>query len=141
MDCVQFGKMVDSIDCSFYKYFVIPEAVKRAKSLAFQINQHYGHPIDLKKTVASQAAQKACRILHQKAMKKSHRPTEEHKQSLNMLKSLHMMIGIARIIKLFAIYEPIIERHFHWHKYQQSKSKKFGITFLLPSSLKNMWQI
>ena len=46
-----------------------------------------------------------------------------------------MMIGIIRIIKPVAVYEPLIEQYFQWNKYQQIMTGKFGITITLQRPL------
>ena len=89
--------------------------------------------------MASQAAQKACCLLHQKSIKKSHRPTEKYQQFVTMLKSLQTMLGIVRLIKMYSIYVPISEQYSQWNKYQGFMSKTYDLTFLLPSSLKEKY--
>ena len=66
VDYILCEKVVDAIDRSFYKKIVLTDAIKHAKTLASQIDHYYRRPIDLGKTVATQAAQKACRIFHHK---------------------------------------------------------------------------
>ena len=89
------------------------EATERAKSLESQISLNYDKKRDVKKIVASQAAQKACRIFHHKSnTTKMDQSSNKYQNRSPILNSFHMMIEIIRIIKSIAVYEPLIEQYF-----------------------------